>query len=470
MKINSPLDAYKYLPGTNCGRCGEDTCMAFASHLIDRSKSAEDCLPMVEEDKYAKKLEELEKLLAPEIREVTIGTGEKSVTIGGDDVLFRHKLTFFNKTAYAYDVTDTMDDKELEERINTIQTFKKFYVGEFLTLDMVAVRCVSGKPETFADTVKKVIGLTELPLVLCSFDTAVLKAALEVAADKKPLMYAANQENWKEVAGLAKEYEVPVTLFTPNDLDLLKSMAKTFAEMGIEELVLDPGTFPTGKEMKTTFENFLKIRRAGIGGDGEVAYPIMAVPLTAWMAYDDDVSASYWETVVASVLTVKYGDIMIMHSIEPYALLPEMHLRDTIYTDPRKPVTVDPGVWEVGSPTADSPIIVTTNFALTYYTVESDISSNKIDCYIVVADTEGIGVEAAVAGGQLTADKIKKTLENAKFDLKEKTSYNTVILPGLSARLQGDVEDKVGSKVLIGPADSGRLPGWLEKNWPPQDK
>lgn len=196
----------------------------------------------------------------------------------------------------------------------------------------------------------------------------------------------------------------------------------------------------------------------------------MAVPLTAWMAYDDDVSASYWETVVASVLTVKYGDIMIMHSIEPYALLPEMHLRDTIYTDPRKPVTVDPGVWEVGSPTADSPIIVTTNFALTYYTVESDISSNKIDCYIVVADTEGIGVEAAVAGGQLTADKIKKTLENAKFDLKEKTNYNTVILPGLSARLQGDVEDKVGSRVLIGSADSGRLPGWLEKNWPPQDK
>jgi acetyl-CoA decarbonylase/synthase complex subunit gamma len=318
--------------------------------------------------------------------------------------------------------------------------------------------------------VKKVIGLTELPLVLCSFDPAVLKAALEVAADKKPLMYAANQENWKEVAGLAKEYEVPVTLFAPNDLDLLKSMAKTFAEMGRENLVLDPGTFPTGKEMKTTFENFLKIRRAGIDGDGEVAYPIMAVPLTAWMAYDDDVSASYWETVVASVLTVKYGDIMIMHSIEPYALLPEMHLRDTIYTDPRKPVTVDPGVWEVGSPTADSPIIVTTNFALTYYTVESDISSNKIDCYIVVADTEGIGVEAAVAGGQLTADKIKKTLENAKFDLKEKTNYNTVILPGLSARLQGDVEDKVGSRVLIGPADSGRLPGWLEKNWPPQDK
>jgi len=470
MKVNSPLEAYKFLPGTNCGKCGEDTCMAFASHLIDRSKKATDCIPMIEESKFAKKLEELEGLLAPEIREVIIGVGETAAKIGGDDVLFRHKLTFFNKTAYAYDVTDIMDEKELLDRVNSIQNFRKFYVGDFLNLDMVAVRCVSGKPETFAATVKKVMETTELPMVLCSFDPAVLKAALEVAADKKPLLYASTKDNWQEVAGLAKEYEVPVTLFAPNDLDMLKSLAKTFSEMGIDDLVLDPGTFPTGRDLKTTFENFLKIRRAGIEGDRDIAYPIMAVPLTAWMAYDDEISASYWETVLASVFTVKYGDIMIMHSIQPHALLPQLHIRDTIYTDPRKPVTVDPGVMEVGSPTADSPVIITTNFALTYYTVESDVSSNKVDCYIAVVNTDGIGVEAAVAGGQLTAAKIKKTLEDANFDLKEKTTYNTVILPGLSARLQGDVEDQLGSKVLIGPADSGRLPGWLEKNWPPESK
>lgn len=467
MKVNSPLEAYKFLPGTNCGKCGEDTCMAFASHLIDRSHKATDCLPMVEEDKYAKKLAELEAILAPEIREVTIGTGETAVKIGGDDVLFRHKLTFFNKTAYAYDVTDTMEEQELKERVDTIQNFRKFYVGDFLTLDMVAVRCVSGNPETFAKAVKKVMDTTTIPLVLCSFDPEVLKAALEVAAERKPLLYAATADNWQEIAALVQEYRVPVTLFAPDDLDILKTLAKTFSEMGIEDLVLDPGTFPTGKAMKQTFSNFLKIRRAGIDGDRDIAYPIMAVPLTAWMAYDDEISASYWETVLASVFTVKYGDIMIMHGIQPHALLPQLHIRDTIYTDPRKPVTVDPGIMEVGSPTADSPVIITTNFALTYYTVESDVSSNQVDCYIAVVDTEGIGVEASVAGGQLTAAKIKKTLENAGFDLKEKTTYNTVILPGLSARLQGDVEDQLASKVLIGPADSGRLPGWLEKNWPP---
>ena len=467
MKVNSPLEVYKYLPQINCGECGESTCMAFASHLIDRSMKLEDCTPILD-DKFKKKYDELSALLAPEIREVEIGVGENVVKIGGDDVLYRHKLTFFNQNALAYDVWDTMGEAELAERVNKIQDFRKFYVGDFLTVDMVAVRSVSDDPEKFAATVKKVMETTDLPMVLCSFNPKVLKAGLEVAGEKRPLLYAANKDNWKEVAELALEYDVPVTLFAPNDLDMLKSLAKSFLEMGMDDLVLDPGTFPTGKQLKTTFENFLKIRRAGINGDRDIAFPIMAVPLTAWLVYKDDPSASYWETVISSVFTVRYGDIMLMHSIEPYALLPQVHLRDTIYTDPRKPVTVDPAVYEVGSPTADSPVLITTNFALTYYTVESDVSSNGIDCYLFPIDTDGIGVEAAVAGGQLTAAKIKKGFEDAGFDLREKTNHNTLVLPGLAARLQGDVEDQVGSKVLIGPTDSGRLPGWVEKNWPPE--
>ncbi|MBW6469990.1 MAG: acetyl-CoA decarbonylase/synthase complex subunit gamma [Methanosarcinaceae archaeon] len=469
MKLNSPLQAYKFLPGTNCGECGEATCMAFASHLIDRSLKLTDCTPILD-DKFKKKHAELDALLAPEIREVEIGVGDHIVKIGGDDVLYRHKLTFFNQNALVYDVWDTMDEADLVARVEQIRDFRKFYVGEFLQLDMIAVRSISDDPKKFADTVKKVMDTTDLPLVLCSFNPKVLKAGLEVAGDKNPLIYAANKDNWQEVADLALEYNVPVGLFAPNDLDMLKSLAKTFLEMGMENLVLDPGTFPTGKDLRTTFHNFLKIRRAGIEGDRDIAFPIMAVPLTAYMAHDDPVSASYWETVVASVFTIKYGDIMLLHSIEPYALLPEMHIRDTIYTDPRKPVTVDPAVNDVGSPTADSPVIVTTNFALTYYTVESDLSSNGIDCYLMAVDTDGIGVEAAVAGGQLTAAKIKNGLAEAGFDLKEKTSHNTLVLPGLAARLQGDVEDEVGANVMIGPPDSGRIPGWMEKNWPPAKK
>ncbi|WP_321417102.1 acetyl-CoA decarbonylase/synthase complex subunit gamma [uncultured Methanomethylovorans sp.] len=469
MKINSPLEAYKYLPATNCGECGEQTCMAFAAHLIDRSKKLTECKPILEE-KFAKKFKELQTLLAPEIREVEIGVGERAVKIGGDDVLYRHRLTFFNQTALAYDVWDTMPENEFLERVKKIDDFKKFYVGSFLTLNMVAVRCVSKDPKKFANAVKKVIENTDMPLILCSFDPAVLKAGLEVAKDKNPLLYAANKDNWQQVADLAIEYNVPVTLFSPDDLDTLKSLAVTFAKMGTEKLVLDPGTFPTGKDLKKTFTNFLKIRRAGIEGDKDIAYPIMAVPLTAWMAQDDVVSASYWETVVASIFTIKYGDVMIMHSLEGYALLPQLHIRDTIYTDPRKPVSVQPGMNKIGDPDKDSPVLITTNFALTYYTVESDLASSKINCYLWAIDTDGLGVEAAVAGGQLTAAKIKKGIEDSGFDLKKDTTHNSIVLPGLAARLQGDLEDESGARILIGPADSGRLPGWMEKNWPPKPK
>jgi len=469
MKVNSPLQVYKFLPQTNCAECGEATCMAFASHLIDRSKKVENCPPILNE-KFKKKYLELLTLLAPEIREITIGTGEHAKRIGGDDILYRHQLTFFDPTALAYDVWDTMPENELTERVNKIQNFKKFYVGKFLKVDMVAIRCVSGDALKFAAAVRKVNEITNLPLVLCSFDPAVLKAALLVVKDKNPLIYAANEKNWSEVSELALNYKVPVVLFSP-DLDKLKSLALTFGEMGIKDIVLDPGTYPQGKQLKETFERFIKLRRSGIKeGQKDIAYPIMAVPLNAWLVYKETVTASYWETVLASVFTVKYGDIMILHSLEPYAMLPEVHIRDTIYTDPRTPVKVAPGVNEVGTPTNDSPVIVTTNFALTYYTVESDLSSNKINCYLAAVDTDGIGVEAAVAGGQLTAAKIKDTFEKANFNFKDKTSHGTIILPGLAARLQGDVEDATGLHVKIGPPDSGRIPGWMEKNWPPKPK
>jgi acetyl-CoA decarbonylase/synthase complex subunit gamma len=468
MKINSPLEAYKYLPQTNCGECGEPTCMAFASKLIDRSGKTTDCPPLIKEKKFAKKLAELDRLLAPEIREVAIGVGDRVAKIGGDDVLYRHKLTFFNKTKMFFDVTDTMDEAALVERTKSIANFRKFYVGRNLLLDGVAIRCVSNDPAKFAAAVKKVAEVG-IPMIFCSFNPAVLKAGLEAAKDKNPLLYAANKDNWKEVGELALEYNVPVVVSAINDLDGLKTLAKTFAEAGIKNIVLDPGTYPSGKGMKDSFTNFLKIRRAGIMGDTEIAYPIMALPFTAWMAgISDPVSASYWETAMAAVFTIRYGDIMILHSMEPYATLPEVHLAETIYTDPRTPVAVDSKMYKVGTPDENSPVLFTTNFALTYYTVESDLSSNGITCWLLAVNTDGIGVEAAAAGGQLSADKVVDSFKNAGFDIHKDVTHNTVIIPGLAARLQGDLEDKLGAKVLVGPMDSGRLPGFMEKNWPPK--
>jgi len=471
MKLNSPMEVWKYLPGTNCKACGEKTCLAFASLLLERKKKLEECPPLFEPE-YAEKGKKLAELLAPEVKEVEIGVGESARKIGGEDVMHRHERTFFNRTALAYDVWDTMKEEELRERVRKITDWKKFYVGEFLKVDAIAIRSVSGEAKTFAGCVKRVAEETDFPLVLCSFNAKVIEEGLKEVFDKKPLIYAADKENWKEFLEIAKRYKVPVVLFSP-DLDMLNSLAVTFSSAGVEDIVLDPGTYPTGKGLEQTFSRFVRIRRAGImEGNKGIAYPLMSVPMSAWMIHEDGdkaenrLEASYWEAIIADLFIIKYADIMVLHSIEPHSLIPERTLVANIYTDPRRPVSVEPGLREIGNPTEKSPLFVTTNFALTYYTVESDISSNKIDSYLMVVDSEGIGVESAVAGGQLNAESFKDALES--FKVEDKVKHKTMVIPGLAARLSGETEDVTGWTVLVGPRDSGRIPGWMDKNWPPE--
>jgi len=467
MKVTSPLELYKFLPQTNCAECGETTCMAFASKLIEREYNAEDCPPLVTDAQYADRHEAMVAALSPEVRAVVIGTGENAVTVGGEDVLFRHQLTYYNPTALAYDVTDTMDEDTLKSRVGAVNDFKKFYVGHYINVDMVAVRCTSNDAGRFADTVGMVCSLTDKPLILCSFDFGCLRAGAEACAERRPLLYAATKDNWQDVMGLAQNLNLPVVLFSPGDLDGLKSMAATFSRNGVSDIILDPGTYPEAQGLQATFQSFLKLRRAAMTeGQDELRYPLMAVPMTSWLSDSDPVESAYWETMVAATLMVKNADIEILHSLEPYSVIPLVTLRENLYTDPRTPVQVDAGVVKVNEPDENSPVFMTTNFALTFYTVQSDLESSGIDCYLVVVDTEGIGVQAAVAGSKLTTGNIFETIEGYEPDVRKVTKHNTLVIPGLAARLQGELEEASGMKVLVGPQDSGRIKGWLEDNWP----
>ncbi|ADC64906.1 CO dehydrogenase/acetyl-CoA synthase delta subunit, TIM barrel [Ferroglobus placidus DSM 10642] len=471
MKVKSPLEIYRYLPQTNCGECGYDTCMSFAAQIIERTVKPTDCPPLVKEaeknPKVKKKLEELIEITSPEVKEVIIGKGDKAVKIGGEDVLHRHELTFFNPTALFYDVWDTLDDKEIDERCSKVVEYRKFYVGEFLTLDGIAVRCTSNDPKRFREVVKRVAGYGK-PMILVSLNPECMRAALEEVAEERPLIYAATEDNWREFLELALEFKVPVVVRS-KDLNKLKSLAVTFKEAGVEDIVLDPVTEPVGEGLKGTFERVIQLRRTAIlGEDKDVAYPIMITPIAAWALEADEVSKAYWETVIASIFIVKYGDVMILHCLEPYAIMPIVTLRYNIYTDPRTPVQVEPGLREINNPSPDDPVFITTNFALTYYTVESDLTSGNIKGWLLVLDTEGLGVEVSVAGGQFTAAKVKDLIKETKIE--EKVNHRYLIIPGLAARLQGAIEDETGWKVLVGPMDSGRIKGWLEQHWPPKEK
>jgi len=464
IKELSPIDVYKLLPKTNCKECGEKNCMAFATKLVNRETSLENCPPLLTKE-HKKAYKQLMELLKPAIKEVVIGVGERAVKIGGKLVMYRHELTYFNPTAFAVDVTDEMSEEEILDKTKRVEQFKFGYIGQTLKLDMIAVRSTSNDPDKFKATVRKVAENTNLPLILCSLNSNVLEAGLKVVSKCRPLLYAATKQNWKEMAELALIYNCPLTVFAPNNLKLLKSLTKTLLEYGVEDLVLDPGTFPSDG-LANTLNNFTMIRRAACKrGDELLGFPLIGVPMVAWMERGKapEEIAKWREAYLAAMLIVRFADIIMMHNVDGWSLLPTVILRQNIYTDPRKPVAVEPGLKVFGAPDENSPVMFTTNFALTYYTVASDIESAKVNAYLLVVDTEGIAVDSAVAGRKLTAEKVADAIKAS--GIENKVKHRKLIIPGKAARLSSEIEESSGWQVLVGPKDSSDIPKFLQEKW-----
>ncbi|NYT00303.1 MAG: acetyl-CoA decarbonylase/synthase complex subunit gamma [Methanocellales archaeon] len=455
-----PLDIYNYLPKTNCGECGEKTCMAFASQLIERSVKLEDCSPLIQPN-FAVSYRGLKEMLAPSVKEVLVGVENTAVKIGGEEVIFRHELTYFNKTAIALDVHDEMENDELVSRVRYVNDFYFKRIGEELKLDIIAIRSKSNDPDIFAQCVSKVSDETKKPLMICSWDPFVLESGLKVVGHERPLIYAATKDTWKEIGGLALKYNCPVVAFADGDMSELKSVVKALESMGVEDIVLDPGSHVEGQHLSNTFGNFVKSRRAAIWNE-DVGYPLLGVPAIVWLN-GDGAENTFKEVMIAAIMIDKYADLIILHTPEIWALLPIVTLRQNIYTDPRRPIAVDAGLKRFGNPDENSPVLMTTNFALTYYTVASDIESLGVDCYLLVIDTEGLGVEVSVAGGQLDAFKAVDAIK--KSGIEEEVKHRKIIIPGLSSRISGDLEIQSDWEVLVGPVDSSSIGDFIEKKW-----
>lgn len=460
-----PMDIYRLLPGDNCGECGTKTCMGFATELIERRGEVDDCPPMLEPEREDDR-KELIELLTPPVRPVKIGKGEDSFTIGGEEVIYRHEKTWYNRPQMIIDVDDEMEKKELIERVEKISEYSRIKIGEVLTYDGIAVRAKSGEPSTFKETVKLVNENTEYSIVLCSFDPKVLESGLEVISDQNPLIYAANMDNWEDVADLAIEYDCPMTI-SSNNIDELVEMSTRVLARGVEDdqIVLDPGTDPL--DLRSTTNKLIKLRRAAIEDEFEpLRFPVLGVPSTAWMVEEDENDAAFMEATIACTLVDNAIDALILHSEEVWSLMPTLILRQDLYQDPRNPANVEPEVMEVGNPDENSPFLITCNFALTYYTVEGDCEG--VDCYIYPVDTDGTSVTSAVAGDLMTADKVVDAIEEENFG--EIVNHKTLILPGDAAVLSGQIEVDSGWNVMVGPKDSSGIKDFLADNWPPKKK
>jgi len=470
----SPLEIYALLDKSNCKECGRDTCMAFATDLLERKVVVQDCTHLMQEPKQAKKRDKLIKIVTPPQKPVTIGIGERKCIIGGEEVLNRHQLTFYNETQIFMQIAD--DDPELEEIAKYLTEVKLERMGDVLRVSGITLRCVSGDVEQFKLAAKKLTEASDLPIMLACLNPGILVAAAEVIKDKKPLLYAVTKDSWEQVGKFAVENNLPVAAVS-SDLDELMSLSATLQKLGVTGIVLDPTTVFGPGNVAFTYDNIMQLRIAAIDkGDVSAGWPVMGVPAAYWSQVKTDDDKGLWEhqyqeLIMGAIMESIDTNLIVLHTgkrkEDIWALLAMMTLRQSIFSDPRIYPAADPGIYEIGEPTDKSPIFVTSNYRLTKIPVEIDIKGANLDAYLLVVDSEGIGIESAVAGGQFSAGSIAEATK--EFKAFDKVNHRILIIPGMAARLSGALEDEADCFVVVGPRDSSGIGKYMQEQWKPEE-
>jgi acetyl-CoA decarbonylase/synthase, CODH/ACS complex subunit gamma len=445
------IEIFKKLPKTNCGECGVPTCLAFAMKLAAGQAELSACPYVSEEAKAA-----LEEASAPPIRPVVIGTGDKALKIGGETVMFRHEKRFVNPTGIAVLVTDKMNEAEVDKRLKKLNELKFERVGLILQADLVAVKGESGDPAQFETLVKKVKEkLDGKGMVLMSEDPKVLSAGAKACADRKPLLYAATKANADAMAGLAKEISAPLAV-KGNSLDELAELTTKLTAAGLKDLVLDSGA----RTPKKLLEDQIIMRRAALMKKFRpLGFPTITFPCE--MTTDP-----MKETLLASMLVAKYGGIVVLSDLEGHSLFPLLLERMNIYTDPQRPMATTEGIYEIGGPGENSPVLITSNFSLTYFIVSGEIEGSRIPSWLLVKDTEGLSVMTAWAAGKFGADVIAPFVK--KCGIADKVKHRKLIIPGYAAVISGELEEELPDwQVLIGPREAGHIPAYI-RMWKPE--
>jgi len=439
------IQIFKLLPKTNCKECGVPTCLAFAMNLAS-GKAELDACPYVSDE--AK--EQLAEASAPPIRPVKIGAGVRAFTTGGETVQYRHEKTFFNQTALGAYVPSDMADADLEAKLKVWNAFQFERVGLNLRPELVALKDVNGDATAFASKAKLIAETSEFNLVLMAEDLAVMQAGVEAAAFKRPLIYAATEANLDDFGSLAKDNDLPLAV-KADSVEGLAALTEKLTAMGLKDLVLDPGS----REIKQALSDQLAIRRAALkDGNRAVGFPTITFPCE--MAANLDM-----ETIIAGMLVAKYGGIVIMSDFAGESQFPLLLERLNIYTDPQRPMTVTEGIYEINNPDENSPVLVTTNFALTYFIVSGEIEGSRVPSYLLIKDSEGLSVMTAWAAGKFAGDDVGIFVK--KSGIMDKVKHTELIIPGYSAAIAGDVEEELPDwTITVGPREAAHIPGFLK--------
>jgi acetyl-CoA decarbonylase/synthase complex subunit gamma len=441
------LAIYKMLPQTNCKECGFPTCLAFAMKLAARQVELSSC-PYVSEETKA----QLDSASAPPIRLLALGKDDRKLEVGNETVVFRHEKTFYHQPGLFYRLPDDMDDKAFTDTLDQVAEYEVERVGMGLRPDGVAIENKSGSSATFASRVQQAAD-KGLALILIASDPEAMEAGLKAAGPDVPLVYAATSDNWEKMADLAKTYKAPLAVRgTDGDLDALASLTESIVQKGVEDLVLDPGT----RGWSDSLAALTRLRRAAIKKNFRpLGYPVITFP-------GEGTEGLEQETMLAAQSIDKYASLVVLDHFEPAALYSLLTLRQNIYTDPQKPIQVTPGVYEIGDPKPDSPLLVTTNFSLTYFSVAGEVEGSGRPAWLLVVDSEGMSVLTAWAAGKFDAERIAKSVKSS--GITDKINYQKVVIPGFVASISGDLEEELaGWEILVGPREAIGIPSYLRQ-------
>jgi len=439
------LDVFKLLPKTNCKKCGMPTCLAFAMQLAQKRAKLDDCPEISEEAK-----QKLAAAAAPPMRKIAFGSGEAQVQTGQETVLFRHDEKFHSPTVVAVTVSDKLAGPALQERIKAVKALQFERVGTHVGIRAAAVVNESGAPDTFAQVCSAVKDGTGLALILVTDSPQAMAAAVKRVGQSVPLLVGARTNTADAMAKIAKESGCPLVA-RAGSIEELADLSEKIKAAGVENIVLNLDTPALADQLY----NLSRMRVLSL----KKVFRPLGYPTLSLVSGGD----ASRQGAVAISLACKYSGIVVLDTVEPGVLLPLLTAVMNIYSDPQKPVQVEPKVYAVGEPNENSPLMFTTNFSLTYYSLESDVEASRVPSYILVVDTEGTSVLTAYSGDKLNEKVVAQAMQ--KHDVAKLVKHRKLIIPGYVAVMSGKLEEATNWEVLVGPRECSMLPKYLQDVW-----
>ena len=441
----SGIQIFKMTPKKNCKECGCPTCMAFSMKVAQGAMDISQC-PHMSEDALA----QLSEATAPPMKTVKIGAGENEFSLGGETVLFRHEKTYVSKTRYAVSLCSCMDDAAINAKLAKIPKVDYERIGERMFAELVYVNYAADTDkDRYVEIVKKAAALNRTLILGCK-DVELAKAALEVCKEAKPVLNGADASNYAEMSAVATEAGVVLGV-TGKDLNELYDTVAALEKAGNKNLILDVGT----ASIKEAYGNAVQIRRAAVKDqDRTFGYPTLVN--VAALAHGDRVM----QQALLSMFTMKYGSIVVVETLDYAEALPLFGLRQNVFTDPQKPMKVEPGIYALNGADENSLCLTTVDFALTYFVVSGELERSGVPCNLIISDAGGLSVLTAWAAGKLSSTSVAKYIQE---NVEDKVKCRKLVIPGKVAVLKGDLEAKLpGWEIIVAPLEAVQLVKFLK--------